>query len=107
MEVSLYQAAAAMNATERWQEIISDNLATASVPGARKQEISFSAIQAGLASNAAGAATPGYLIPAANAVTNFHRANCTRVAVPWTLPWKAPVSSPSGCPMVAGIYAQR
>jgi flagellar basal body rod protein FlgG len=71
MEVSLYQAAAAMNATERWQELISENLSTASIPGARKQEVSFSAVQAGLASSASGFANSGYVIPAANSATNF------------------------------------
>ena len=71
MEVSLYQAAAAMNATERWQELISENLGISSIPGARKQEVSFSAIQAGLASTTSGSVTPGYVIPAASTVTNF------------------------------------
>jgi len=71
MEVSLYQAAAAMNATERWQEMISDNLATASTPGARKREISFSAIQASLASQTASSTSSGFVIPSANTVTNF------------------------------------
>lgn len=49
MEVSLYQAAAAMNATERWQDLIAQNLTVASIPGARKQEVSFAAVEAGLA----------------------------------------------------------
>lgn len=71
MDVSLYQAAAAMNATERWQELVSDNLALASIPGARKREISFSAVQAGLASATPGAANPGYVIPSASVTTNF------------------------------------
>jgi len=73
MEVSLYQAAAAMNATERWQEMISDNLAASSIPGARKREISFSAIQAGLASQTSSATNAGYVIPSANSVTNFQQ----------------------------------
>ena len=73
MEVSLYQAAAAMDATERWQELISDNLGTSSIPGARKREISFSAVQAGLASATPGSTNPGYVIPSANAVTNFQQ----------------------------------
>ena len=71
MEVSLYQAAAAMNATDRWQEMISDNLAASSIPGARKREISFSAVQAGLDSNVSSLAGSGYVIPSANAATNF------------------------------------
>ena len=54
MEVSLYSAAAAMNATERWQDMVADNLSAASVPGARQQEISFSSVQAGVASDGSG-----------------------------------------------------
>jgi len=73
MEVSLYQAAAAMNATERWQEMISDNLGSASIPGARKREISFSAVQASLGSQASNPANPGYVIPSASSVTNFQQ----------------------------------
>jgi flagellar basal-body rod protein FlgF len=48
MNVSLYQAAAALNANSRWQEVIAENLASSSVPGFRKQELSFAAVQAGL-----------------------------------------------------------
>jgi flagellar basal body rod protein FlgG len=72
MDVSLYQAAAAMNATERWQELISENLASASVPGARKGEMSFSAVQAGLAA-ASGSTNPGYVIPSVTSSVNFQQ----------------------------------
>jgi flagellar basal body rod protein FlgG len=48
MNVSLYQAAAALNANSRWQDVISENLASSSVPGFRKQELSIAAVQAGL-----------------------------------------------------------
>jgi flagellar basal-body rod protein FlgF len=65
MDVSLYQAAAAMNATARWQDLISENLAAASIPGARKQEISFSDVQA----NALG--SQNLNIPTVSTVTNF------------------------------------
>jgi flagellar basal-body rod protein FlgF len=71
MNVSLYQAAAAMNAQARWQELITQNLATSSVPGFRKQDISFSAVAAGLDSSAAGANAARYVIPSAHAATNF------------------------------------
>jgi flagellar basal body rod protein FlgG len=69
MDVSLYQAAAAMNATAQWQDLIAENLSAASVPGARKQEVSFSDVQAGLAAN--GSSNSAGYIPAANVVTNF------------------------------------
>ncbi len=69
MDVSLYQAAAAMNATQRWQDMVAENLASASMPGMRKQEISFSAVQA--AQTAAGGAQ--YVIPAAHSTINFQQ----------------------------------
>ncbi len=46
MNVSLYQAAAAMNANQRWQEMITENLASASAPGGRKEDVSFSDVEA-------------------------------------------------------------
>jgi flagellar basal-body rod protein FlgF len=48
MNVSLYQAAAALTATSQWQDVISENLASSSVSGFRKQALSTAAIQAGL-----------------------------------------------------------
>jgi flagellar basal body rod protein FlgG len=71
MEVSLYQAAAAMNATAQWQDLIAQNLASASMPGARKQEVSFSDVQAGLASNLAGSQQANFYIPTVSTVTSF------------------------------------
>ena len=71
MEVSLYQAAAAMNATAQWQEMIAENLTTASIAGGRKRDISFADVQAGMDPNAPGGAQSGYAIPTARASTNF------------------------------------
>jgi flagellar basal body rod protein FlgG len=69
----MLQAAAAMNANARWQEIVSENLAAASIPGFKKQEASFDAVQAGFV-------TPTTLNPAqrialarANTTTNFQQ----------------------------------
>jgi flagellar basal-body rod protein FlgF len=70
MDVSLYQAAAAMNATAQWQELIAENLTTAPISGGRKREVQFSDIQAGLDPNVTGG-TGSYFIPAATTVTNF------------------------------------
>ncbi|HTD65793.1 MAG TPA: flagellar hook-basal body protein [Candidatus Limnocylindria bacterium] len=74
MNVSFYQAAAAMNANARWQELISENLAAGSVPGFKKQEMSFAAIQAGLMPHGditrAGAPLPS-MLPTSAAFTNF------------------------------------
>jgi len=71
MNVSLYQAAAAMNAQARWQELITQNLAASAAPGYRKQDVSFSTVQAGLDPSAANMNGLGYVIPAATASTNF------------------------------------
>jgi len=102
MEVSLYQAAAAMNATERWQELVSDNLAAASVPGARKREISFSAVQAGLAPQAASMGGPNYVIPAAATVTNFQQGELRPSGNPMDFALEGPgwftVQMPNGQP---------
>jgi flagellar basal-body rod protein FlgF len=70
MDVSLYQAAAAMNATAQWQELIAENLTTASISGGRKREVLFSDVQAGLNPNGSGE-TGNYVIPTATTVTNF------------------------------------
>jgi flagellar basal-body rod protein FlgF len=71
VNVSLYQAAAAMNANARWQEVISDNLASASIPGFKKQDMSFDAIQSGIMSQASPDGRVQYTIPRASTATNF------------------------------------
>jgi flagellar basal-body rod protein FlgF len=70
MNVSLYQAAAAMTAYNRWQEVIGENLAGASVPGFRKNDLSFSAVQAA-ATPTSGPTAPS-LLPRADRSINLH-----------------------------------
>lgn len=71
MNVSLYQAAAALNANARWQELISENLSSAMIPGFKKQELSFSAVEAGLAPSTIGATR--FALPVAGLATNFQQ----------------------------------
>jgi flagellar basal-body rod protein FlgF len=71
MNVSLFQAAAAMNAQSRWQEVITQNLAASSVPGYRKQDISFAQVEAGLPANQVGGIQGRFAIPTAVMSTNF------------------------------------
>lgn len=71
MNISLYQAAAAMNANARWQEVISENLASSSIPGFKRQHLSFDAVQAGLMPQGAGAQKLNFLLPRAQASTSF------------------------------------
>jgi len=78
MNVSLYQAAAAMNASARWQDLISENLAGASTPGGRKREISFSAIAAGL--NPAEQGSP--VIPGTSIGVNFQQGDLRPTGAP-------------------------
>lgn len=47
MNVSMYQAAAALNAHSRWQEIVAENLSASALPGFKKHTVSFGAIDGG------------------------------------------------------------
>ena len=48
MNISLFQAASALNANSRWQEVIAENMAASSVPGYKRQDVSFQAFEAGM-----------------------------------------------------------
>jgi flagellar basal-body rod protein FlgG len=74
MNVSLYQAAAALNANSRWQEMIAGNLASSSIPGFKKQELSIAAVRAGLmpSSNLGDSNLPQtFTLPKATSSTSF------------------------------------
>lgn len=74
MNISLYHAASALNATDRWQELIAENLASSSIPGFKKQELSFGAVAGG----SLGPTDPArmdmpqsFSLPQASPVTSF------------------------------------
>jgi flagellar basal-body rod protein FlgF len=72
VNVSLFQAASALDANSRWQEVIADNLASSSVPGFKQQQLSLSAMQAGLMPARGDKNLPQYFtIPKATTTTNF------------------------------------
>jgi flagellar basal body rod protein FlgG len=74
MNISLYQAASALNANARWQEVIADNLASSSTPGFRKQELTIEAVRAGLLpapGHAMLPTSPHFTLPSASLSTNF------------------------------------
>jgi len=73
MNVSLYQAAAAMNAQTRWQELITDNLSAGTVPGFRKQEISFADVATVSPVDMNGVTPASFLIPVARTSTSFQQ----------------------------------
>ncbi len=71
MNVSLYQAAAALNANSRWQDVIADNLTSSSVPGFRKQSLTTAAVQAGLLSVNSSGSPQFFSVPKASVSTSF------------------------------------
>lgn len=72
MNVSLYHAAAALDANSRWQDVISQNLASGSIPGYKRQDVSFSAIAAGKQfAPAEGGAPTRLSLPTMTASTSF------------------------------------
>jgi len=76
MDISVYQAAAGMNASSKWQDTIADNLAASQIPGFKKQDLSFSAVQSGYATrpqNVSAAQMPRFQMPLAGASTNFEQ----------------------------------
>jgi flagellar basal-body rod protein FlgF len=73
MNVSLYTAASAMNATSRWQETITENLASSAVPGFKKQDLTWATIEAGLLppGTTTGALPTQFVLPSISTATNF------------------------------------
>ncbi len=60
-----------MNANARWQEAISENLAAANIPGFKRQDLSFDAIQAGVMSQANPDAQVQFTLPRFATALNF------------------------------------
>jgi flagellar basal-body rod protein FlgG len=61
-----------MNANARWQEVISENMASASIPGFKKQDLSFEAVRAGmLTPNRAASLSQPVTLPATRTHLNF------------------------------------
>jgi flagellar basal-body rod protein FlgG len=78
MNVSLYQAASALTAASRWQEVISENLASASVPGYKKQQLSFATVEAGLLQPQNGSRAS---LPKAQTTTSFQTGEIRQTGV--------------------------
>jgi flagellar basal body rod protein FlgG len=62
-----------MNAQTRWQEMITENLSAGTVPGFRKQDISFADVAAASPVNVNGATPASFYIPVATTTTNFQQ----------------------------------
>ena len=83
MDMSIYHAAAALNATTRWQEMIAQNIAASAVPGFKQQELSFAGIQAGQLSVAGSGlpATP-VILPSLTEHTSMSQGELRYTGVP-------------------------
>jgi len=84
VNVSLFQAGAALNANSRWQEVIAENLASGAVPGYKKQQLSMAAVQAGLMpGGVSGSRSPQmFVLPKGTASTNFSGGEMRPTGVP-------------------------
>lgn len=89
MNVSLYQAAAGLDANARWQELIAHNLACSSIPGYKRQDLAFAAVQGGpMPAPAQGPAT--FALPRATATTNFQQGDLRPTGVKTDLALEGP-----------------
>jgi flagellar basal-body rod protein FlgF len=72
VNVSLFQAASALDANSRWQEVIAENLASSSVPGFKQRQLSLEAEQSGLMPANSEKNLPQYFsVPKGTTSTNF------------------------------------
>ncbi|MBI4658810.1 MAG: flagellar hook-basal body protein [Verrucomicrobia bacterium] len=88
MNVSLYQAAAALDGNVKWQEMIAENLAAGSTPAFKKSEIAFSTIMAGVLGGGPGSAfgpRNPTLLPKPSIGTNFNQGSLQRSGSPSSL----------------------
>jgi flagellar basal body rod protein FlgG len=79
MEIGIYKGAASLAAYEKWQEAISQNIANSSIPGFKKTNISFSAVDSDLTSTQPGAFSDLVhgSMPAATPSINFSQGQLT------------------------------
>jgi flagellar basal body rod protein FlgG len=81
MEIGIYKGAASMAALEQWQEAISQNIAASSVPGFKKTQVSFSAIESDLTGLQPGAKASDRVqgsMPKATPMINFSQGQLSR-----------------------------
>ncbi len=88
MNVSLVNAAAAMSANARWQEVISENLSASSVPGFRRQQVSFAAVEAGVMRN--DPLMQHWSLPKVTNSTSFARGQLNRTSGPYDVAIEGP-----------------
>ena len=103
MNVSLYQAASALDANLKWQQMIAENVAAGSVPAFKANVISFHSVEAGIMGSGSDTIamqkTPS-LLPAPTLGINFERGALSGTGNPSTLALDGPgyfgVRAPDG-----------
>lgn len=80
MNIGLYKGAAALGAYEKWQEILAQNLAAGSVPGFKKNEISFDSVSDNrkLGGHGRSGHEPQAVMPQASSKINFGQGELRR-----------------------------
>lgn len=74
MNVSLYQAAAALEGSLQRQDVIAENLAAAGIPGFKRSQVGFHSVNAEMFSNALGSVNKTelqYMLPRVTGYINF------------------------------------
>ena len=76
MNVSLYQAAAALEGSLQRQDVIAENLAAAGIPGFKRSQVGFHSVNAEMFSNALGSVNKTelqYMLPRVTGYINFNQ----------------------------------
>jgi flagellar basal-body rod protein FlgG len=71
-----------MSAQNRWQEVIAENLSAASVPGYKKQDVAFSAFEAGMMPPTGPGAANHYSLPHATSQTDYRQGDIRFTGAP-------------------------
>jgi flagellar basal body rod protein FlgG len=83
VNVSLFQAGAALSANTRWQEVIAENLASGAMPVYKRQQLSMAAVQAGLMpGGVSGGQSSTFMVPKGTTTTNFTSGDMKSTGVP-------------------------
>lgn len=109
MNVSLNQAAAGMKATARWQEVIAENLSSSFIPGFKRQNISFGAIQAGLmapSSTSITGTSRHFSLPSSSVSTDFRPGELRPTGIATDLAIEGPGFFEVQLPNGANVYTR-
>jgi len=71
MNIGVYQGASALESLERWQNLISQNIASSSIPGYKKTDMSFEGVAFGQLQSGRGAAAQSAIMPVDDTKVSF------------------------------------